>query len=259
MAGFRPGRLDALRAEIAALETGGRGDCESLSWGEAALDVCFPAGGLPLGNWHEFAGAGLEIETAAAPAAFAALIAAPLARRGEAIWVLQRDDLHAPGLSTLGFPGERLIQVCARDAAETLAVLEDALSTAGVACAFAEVEAVDLVAGRRLQLACERRGATAFIIRRRPYGGAPRARVNGSPASRWRIAPAPSAPAPDIPGLGPPRWRVELERVRGGRPGAWIMEAREGWEPTDAAHPLRLVAHLGDRQLETPPPERAVA
>ena len=93
------------------------------------------------------------------------------ARRGEAVWVLRRDDLFAPGLTGLGFPAERLIQVCARDEAEALAATEDALSTVGVCAVFTEVETVDLTAGRRLQLACERRGATGFVIRRRPYGG----------------------------------------------------------------------------------------
>src|ERR1700755_3502132 len=98
-------------------------------------------------------------------------MAAPLARRGEVVWVLRRDDLWAPGLTGLGFPPERLIQVCARDEAETLAIMEDALTTAGVSAVFGEVEAVALTAGRRLQLACERRGATGFVLKRRPFGG----------------------------------------------------------------------------------------
>ncbi|MFI4936778.1 MAG: ImuA family protein, partial [Caulobacterales bacterium] len=202
--------------------------------------------------WHEFAGEGLEIETAAAPAAFVALLAAPLAGRGELVWVLRRDDLHAPGLTGLGFPAERLIQVCARDEAETLAVLEDALRTPGVAAAFGEVEAVDLTAGRRLQLACEQGLATGLVLRRRPFGGRREREVPGSAAAtRWTIAPALSEPTPGEPGLGAPRWRVALDRCRGGRTGAWLMEALED---ADAAHPFRVVAELGDRHLaaETP-------
>jgi len=56
--------------------------------------------------------------------------------------------------------------------------------------------------------------------------------------------------APGEPGLGAPRWRVTLERCRGGRSGAWIMEKSDG------PYPLRVVARLGDRQLETPQPLR---
>jgi len=244
--------LAAVRAQIAAIETGARADCGVLPFGDAAIDSCLPGDGLPLGRWHEIGGEGLEIETAAAPAAFTALVAAPLARRGEVVWVLRRDDLNAPGLLGLGFPPERLIQVCARDEAEALSVMEDALSTVGVAAVVGEVEACDLTAGRRLQLACEKHAATGFLIRRRPYGGQAKREATGSAAAtRWRIASAPSEPPLGEFGLGVPRFRVELERCRGGRTGAWLLEASYAYsgEKTDVAHPLRLVADLGDRQL----------
>jgi len=259
MSVFRAERLQAARAKIAAIEAGGRADSGSLPFGDPAIDACLPGGGLPLGRWHEIGGAGLEVETAAAPTAFTALLAAPLARRGEVVWVLRRDDLWAPGLAGLGFPPERLIQVCARDEAQALAVMEDALATVGVAAVVGEVEACDLIAGRRLQLACEKRGATGLLIRRRPYGGLARREAAGSAAAtRWRIASAPSEPAAGEFGLGSPRFRVELERCRGGRTGAWLMEAEGAysWEMTDVAHPLRLVAHLGDRQLAPAQPLR---
>src|SRR4051812_35289176 len=171
MSDFRGKALTALRAEIAALETGGRTGAAVLPFGAPEVDALLPGGGLPLGRWHEIVGGGLEAETSAAPAAFAALMAAPLARRGEAVWVFRRDDLFAPGLLGLGFPADRLIQVCARDEAEALSVMEDALSTVGVAAVIGEVEDVDLTAGRRLQLACEKRGSTAFALRRSPFGG----------------------------------------------------------------------------------------
>jgi protein ImuA len=249
----------ALRAKIAAIETSGRGDAESLPFGDLAVDGCLPGGGLPLGRWHEIGGAGLEIETAAAPAAFTALLAAPLAKRGEVVWVLRRDDLCAAGLSGLGFPPERLIQVCARDEAEVLSVMEDALATVGVAAVVGEVEGCDLTAGRRLQLACEKRAATGFLIHRRPYGGQVRREATGSAAAtRWRIASAPSEPPAGEFGLGAPRFRAELERCRGGRTGAWLFEASGAYslEMTDVAHPLRLVADLGDRQLAPAQPLR---
>ncbi len=223
-----------------------------LAFGDARIDAVLPGGGLPLGCWHEVVGEGMQIETAAAAAGFVAALAAPLARRGTVVWVMRRDDLYAPGLGGLGFPATRLIQVQAKDETQSLIALADALATAGVIAAIGEVEGVDLTAGRRLQLACERRGATGFIIRRRPYGGtspgASRGEATGSAAAtRWRIAPAPSEPLPGEPGLGAPRWHVTLERCRGGRTGTWIMEK------TEDAHPLRLVADLGDRQLETAP------
>ncbi len=249
----RQARLAAVRAEIAALESFAQPVGEVLAFGDGRVDGRLPGGGLALGRWHEFVGEGMELENGAATAAFAARLAAPLARRGEVVWVLRRDDLHAPGLAGLGFPAERLIQVCARDEAETLAVLEDALRTPGVAAVFAEVEAVDLTAGRRLQLACEGREAVGLVLRRRPFGGRDGQGGAGSAATRWSIAPAPSEPAAGEPGLGAARWRVSLERCRGGRTGAWLMEA---WEEDDAAHPFRVVAELGDRHMAPKEPLR---
>jgi protein ImuA len=242
-------RLEVLRAQLAVLEAGRRTSGEALAFGDPRIDQALPGGGLRLGCWHEAAGEGLDLETAAAAAAFVAALAAPLAARGAVVWVMRRDDLFAPGLAGLGFPAERLIQVVVRDDAEVLAALEDALAAPGVAAAVGEVEAVGLTAGRRLQLACEAHSGAGFIVRRRPFGGAVRVLPPGSAAAtRWRITPAPSEPTPGEPGLGPPRWAVRLERSRGGRTGMWLMEKSDG------AFPLRVVADLGDRELAAPEP-----
>jgi len=262
MAGSREARLAALRGRIAAIEAGTRTPTPVLPFGDPAIDGCFPGGGLPLGGWHEVTGAGLEDETGAAPAAFVGLLLKSLiasgVKTGAVVWVARRGDLFAPGLAGLGFPAGRLIQVKARDEAEVLSVLEDALSTQGVAAAVGEAEAPDLTAGRRLQLACEKRGGLGVLLHRRPYGGqvgqgwAGQARtVSGSASlSRWRIAAAPSQPDVGELGLGPSRWRVELERCRGGRPGGWILEQ------SDAAHPFRLVSQLADHDVAAPEPLR---
>lgn len=248
----REARLQVARARLAAGLAGAAPRRGVLAFGDADLDGALP-GGLPLGCWHEAAGEGLDLETAAVAAAFVACLASPLAARGAVVWVMRRDDLHVPGLFGLGFPTRELIQVRARDETQALAALEDALGCAGVAAAIGEIESVDLTAGRRLQLACERHAATGFVIRRRPFGGAARRLPAGSAAAtRWSVAPAPSEPAPGDPGLGAPRWRVALERCRGGRGGAWIMEK------TDEPYPLRVVARLGDRQLAPSQPLRLV-
>lgn len=231
-------KLRALRERLAALE-GGRSARPIRPFGDERVDACLPRGGLPLGRWHELAGEGVELETAAAPAAWGALLSAPLARAGEVVWVLQRPDLHPPGLAALGL---RPIFVRVRDDAEALGAMEDALRAKGVAAVWGEVSAVDLTAGRRLQLACEVHGATGFVLRRRLWGRAAKAEGGSASATRWRVFPAPSDPG-DEPGLGPPRWRVVLERCQGGRPGAWLMEA------CDEANRIRVVAELAADEL----------
>jgi protein ImuA len=234
--------LRALRARLSALDPalrGGRG----LSLGDARVDGCFLPGGLPLGCWHEFLGEGPDADAAAVTAAFAARLCAVLSRAGQVIWALRRADLYAPGLDELGLEPGRLIVVRTGSEAETFAALEDAVGARGVAAAVGEVERVGLTAGRRLQLACERRGATGLVLRRRLYGRPAAQEARAEPAvaaSRWRIAPALSEPVAGEPGLGPPRWAVRLERARGGRTGEWIMEASDG------AAPFRVVAELAD-------------
>ncbi|HWA60265.1 MAG TPA: protein imuA, partial [Caulobacteraceae bacterium] len=98
-------KLKAVRARIAAIEAGRSGPGPVLPFGDPRIDERLPGGGLPLGRWHEAGGEGLEAETAAAAAGFVAALASPLAARGAVVWVMRRDDLYAPGLAGLGFPG----------------------------------------------------------------------------------------------------------------------------------------------------------
>jgi len=239
--------LRVLRERLAALEGGGARR-PVRPFGDVRVDGRLPKdargrGGLPLGRWHELAGAGLEGETAAAPAAWGARLSAPLAQAGEVVWVLQRDDLHPPGLAALGL---RPIFVQVRNDLEALAAAEDALRARGVAAVWVEAAAVDLTAGRRLQLACEAQGATGFLLRRRLWGRRGGAEVGSASATRWRVAAAPSDPG-ETPGLGPPRWRVVLERCQGGRPGAWLMEACDA--AAGEADRIRVVAELAADEL----------
>ncbi|MES2032968.1 MAG: protein imuA [Pseudomonadota bacterium] len=248
MPGSREARLAAVRGQIAALEAGTRTPSPVQPFGDPRVDDCLPGGGLPLGRWHELTSGGMEVETGAVAAGFAAMLARPLSATGAVIWILRRDDLYAPGLTTMGFPARSLIQVRVRDEQQALMALEDALGSTGVAAVVGEVEDVDLTAGRRLQLACERHGATGLIVRRRPYGGVSRKAQGGSAAAtRWRLAAAASLPPAGEPGLGPPRWHAALERCRGGRPGEWILEGRQ--EADHGPHPFTVVSGLADHDL----------
>ncbi len=238
---------DTLTAKIARLERGEmRTDWGALPFGDVRVDACLPHGGLQLGHWHEIGGDGIERETPAAATGFTAALAQRAQRGGAIVWVLRRDDLHAPGLQTFGIDPDRLILVRVDKDADVLSVQEDALRTRGVMAAVGEVDKVDLTAGRRLQLVCEKSGATGFVVRRKLYGTPlQQARMQAAAAAtRWRIAAAPSET--QEPGLGPPRWAAQLERCRGGRTGAWIMEMQNA---ALSPSPIRVVAELADHAL----------
>ncbi|MDQ2103547.1 hypothetical protein QSG27_12680, partial [Azospirillum sp. C340-1] len=96
---------------------------------------------------------------------------------------------------------------------------------------------LDLTASRRLQLAAESSGVTGILLQNASRNAARRSAASAA-VTRWRIAPAPSQP--EEPGVGDPRWRAELERCRGGRPGAWLLEWRDG-ALLPARNPVRAV------------------
>ena len=237
-----PETLAQLRATIARIERAcPTAPVPPLPFGIPALDAALPGGGLPLGALHEVAGGGADLEHGAAPALFAAGILARI--QGTVLWVLERQDLFAPGLAGAGLQPDRVVYAEAGRGASLLA-MEEGLRHRGLAGVVAEVSGrLSLSASRRLQLAAEGTGVTALLLRRQRRGTE---ELGGAIAAvtRWRIGALPSAPpvpeAPSVPGLGRVRWRLDLLRCRGGRTGSWIMEA------CDASGHLGLVAPLAD-------------
>jgi protein ImuA len=216
-----------------------------LPFGVAAIDRSLPGGGLARGALHEILGVGGDEEDGAVAAAFATGVLGRLvmARDGLVLWCLPRPDLYGPGLAVHGLDPGRLVLVRVSRDAEILWAMEEGLHSPGIVAVVGEVGALPAVASRRLQLAAERSGATAFLLRRWREGGrAARERALPNAAmTRWRIAALPSRPVRDEPGVGHPRWRIELLRCRGGEPGCWEMEV------PDATDHVSLAAALADR------------
>jgi protein ImuA len=216
-----------------------------LPFGVAAIDDALPGGGLALGALHEIMSDGADEEDGAAAAGFAAAIAGRIAG-GLVLWAVKRGDLYAPGLAAHGLDPARIVRVATPRDDDILWVLEEGLraptSAGGIAAVIGEVGRLPMVAGRRLQLAAERSGVTAFLLRRWHSGdeaAAERGRP-GAAMTRWRVAALPSLPG-DEPGIGLPRWRVEMLRCRGAEPAAWTVEV------ADASGLVRLSAALADR------------
>jgi protein ImuA len=162
------------------------------------------------------------------------------------LWCLRQPDLYGPGLLAYGLDPARLVLVRARRDEEILWAAEEGLRAgpaSGLAAVVGEIGQLPMVAGRRLQLAAERSGVTALILRRwRSATEAAAERDRPSAAlTRWRVAALPSAEIAGEPGIGRPRWRVALLRVRGGEPGIWDVEA------ADATGHVSLSAELADR------------
>jgi protein ImuA len=168
------------------------------------------------------------------------------------LWCLKRPDLYGPGLLEHGLDPARLVLVLANRDDELLWAIEEGLRTPGLAAVVGEIGRLPMAAGRRLQLAAERSGVSAFLLRRwRNAEEAAAERERPSAAlTRWRIAALPSADIRSQPGIGKPRWRVELLRCRGGEPGCWEMEV------PDATDHVSLAAALADRPAAPVAPQK---
>ena len=216
-----------------------------LPFGLAGIDRALPDGGLAQGALHEILGAGGDEEDGALAAAFAAGILGRLTVSGDGmvLWCLPRPDLYGPGLAAHGLDPGRVVLVSTPRDTEILWAMEEGLRAPGIVAVVGEVGTLTATASRRLQLAAERSGITAFLLRRwRDGGQAARERALPNAAvTRWRITTMHSIPLRSEPGVGRLRWRVELLRCRRGEPACWEMEV------PDATDHVSLAAALADR------------
>ena len=205
------------------------------------VDACLK-GGLRRGLLHEvFAVAGHE----AAATGFAAGLARRVCGRKRLLWIrqdfsaLEFGELSPVGLLEFGLDPDRLLLLQVGDAIAALRAGNDALSCAALGAVVIEMpgrpKVLDLVASRRLTLACGQSGVTAFLLR---FAAEPEA---STAETRWRICAAPPEGS----------FKAELLRNRSGHTGCWVME----WNCDDgifrAAHPGAVVSPASDRQAET--------
>lgn len=201
------------------------------------IDRLWPEGGLPLGCLH-------EARSDNRPAGFGALTsfgAALAGRLGTTLWCGRFGglDVYGPGLAQVGLAPTRVILASARSDADILAAMEEGLRHPVLACVVGEVGRISLTASRRLQLAAEKSGVTALILRTPQRKPAEASTEPITAASRWRITVHPSA-AHVIPEAGRARWQLELLQSRNGAAGQWIIEA------PDAQGHFRLSSPVAD-------------
>jgi protein ImuA len=214
--------FEALHAQIEKID--GRRRVKSvLPFGIAELDSRLPGGGLAHGALHEVAGGGNDAVNGAAAALFTAGIAGRT--RGKVLWCVARSDLFAPAFAQAGLKPDRVIYLEAGDEKTILACFEECLRYRGIGAAVAEVARLSMTASRRLQLAAEASGTIGIALRRwrRQTEVADYGQLTAA-TTRWRVSALPSTPLP-VPGVGRPRWLVELVRCRAGESGDFELEA----------------------------------
>ena len=238
-------QLAALRAEIAQARAV-RGP--ALAFGVGEIDDRLADGGIDAAALHEVAGATAALSDDAAATLFVAGIAArfTVGPGVSMLWALTRFDLYAPGLEQVGLGPDKVLYALGGRDSEVLAIAEDALRDGSVACVVAEVKSADRTSTRRLQLAAADGGTPMLLYRRHRTRERCPLDEPSSAMTRWRVGCVSSARLPH-PGVGPPRWSVELVRQRNGNPFSLQLDAcdDQGRLALPSATPDRAAAPVG--------------
>ncbi len=214
MSAARDQVITDLRERISSIQGEGVKKAGCLPFGVDEIDEILPGGGLAYGALHEFAGGGSGTVDGAAAALFAAGIAART--KGPIVWCLTRPDLFFPALAQAGLHPRRVIFVESDKEEDVAASMEEALSFGGLGAVVGEMVRLPMVVSRRLQLVAERTGTMALVVRR--WRRQTEASDFGQPTAattRWRVGVLPSESLP-VPGIGRPKWYLELLRSRAG-------------------------------------------
>ena len=215
--------LTKLRAQISAAQgfkpaTHAQGD----GFGLGKIEACFPNNVFPIGTIHEFLAENAE-DAAASEGFIAGLLAKLMENGSSCLWISRNRKLFPPSLEAFGTDPQQIIFIDLYYTKEILWVTEEALKCEGLACVIAEISDIDFAQSRRLQLATEKSHVTGLLLRKEPKHSLSATACT----ARWQIRPQPTALINGIPGVGNPRWEVNLLKVKNGEGGKFYIEWAE--------------------------------
>ena len=181
------------------------------------INTSFPNGRFPLGAVHEFICNGAE-DSAATSGFVSGILAAIMQNSGASIWISASKTIFPPALTSFGIDPGKIIFIELKKEKEILWAMEEALKCESLSAVIGELKELSFTNSRRLQLAVEQSRVTGFILRNYP-----RSLNTTACVTRWKITSLPCEQN-DIPGVGFPKWNVELLKVRNGKPGTWEVE-----------------------------------
>jgi len=184
----------------------------AIDTGLGPVNYAFPNGVFPLGAIHEF----IAEDTAATGGFIAGILSALMQNGGACLWVSSWRTLFPPALLSFGISPDKIIFIDLQKERDLLWAIEEALKCNGLAAVVGEIKELSFTASRRLQLAVEQSRVTGFILRAKA--------TTTACVTRWKITSLPSELNDDMPGVGFPRWNIQLLKVRNGKPGSWQVE-----------------------------------
>jgi protein ImuA len=187
------------------------------------IKKAFPGARFPLGTIHEFINTTSSKGTPATAGFVSGILSGLMRHGGTALWISSSRTVFPPALSSFGIAPDKIIFIDLQKERDVLWTMEEALKCNGIAAVIGEMKQLDFTVSRRLQLAVEQSRVTGFVLRR----GTANTHATTSIA-RWKITSLQSEVPDEMPGVGFPRWKVELIKVRNGKPGTWIIEWKAG-------------------------------
>jgi protein ImuA len=186
------------------------------------LEDYMPNKQLPLGAIHQFVHSNME-QLAASQSFILALCAALLPSYSSIAVISSSSFLYPPALVQYGIAPERVLYIKPSNAKELLWCTEEALKCTGFAAVLANLEELNLLQSRRMQLAVEQSGTTGFVL-----SGRKAASQNNTVVSRWQVQHNTSSNSYGLPGVGVTAWQVQLQKIRNGTPGKWLVQYNNG-------------------------------
>lgn len=219
----KPDIIAQLKREILSLQSFKRAlNSAVLDMLPGVITDAFPNAEFPAGI-HEF----ISPATADAVATYgfvSGLLSSLMLKERVCIWITSSLAVFPNALASFGITPDKVVFVHLQKEKDIMWATEEALKLEGLAAVIAETRELSFTVSRRLQLAVEQSRVTGFILRHNP-----RKMNTTACVTRWRVTSLPGGGLPDdMPGVGFPRWNVELLKVRNGKPGAWQIEFADG-------------------------------
>lgn len=179
----------------------------------------FPLNKFPTGVLHEFV-IHHEKDVAASYGFISSLLSVMQQPHDFYLWIfpMGKSIIFPHGLTFLGINAHRCFFIKVKDQKEALWATEESLKCSALKAVIVHINDIDFKSSRRLQLTMEKSGTSAFLLRNQKITQKSTASIC---AARWCISSMPGMVEDELPGTGFPAWRVELLRVRNGKPGIW--------------------------------------
>lgn len=208
--------------------------------GIPAIEAAFPNATFPIGCTHEFVCSSKQSH-ASTNGFIAGIIGRLMSLGGVCLYISTSRTLFPASLKRYGVEPHQIIFIDLKKEEDVLYATEEALKCGRITAVVSEISNIGFKESRRFQLAAEGRRTTAFLLRNQF-----RATNTIASVSRWHITSAASGFADELPGVGFPRWNIELQKVRNGRPGRWQVE----WTPNGFTEVGKAMYALSEEEMK---------